>query len=115
MPVISSWPPWRLGGAGTLGRKKTTPMSAMAESAAATRKVARQSKIEPTTLPRGMPTTKARVMPPDTRASADPRRSSGTSEAAATLAAGPDMAPARPAMARKISSVWKLGARLQAR
>ena len=108
-------PPSRLGGAGTWGRKKTTPTSAMADRAAATRKVARQSKIAPTTLPIGMPMTKASVMPPETMARAEPRRSGGTREAAATLAAGPEMAPARPARARSISSVSKFDARLQAR
>src|SRR3989344_8261412 len=83
-------PPSRFGGAGAGGRNSVTATSAEADSSAANRKGARQPNSEPTTLPIGMPSTKARVMPPATIASADPRRSGGTIEAAATLAAGPD-------------------------
>jgi hypothetical protein len=70
--------------------------------------------MAPATLPIGMPTTNARVIPPDTIARAEPRRSGGTSEAAATLAAGPAMAPATPARARTTISVSKFGAKAQA-
>ena len=92
-----------------------TPIRATTARVAATRKVDRHPKKEPTTLPIGMPITKARVSPPETMASAEPRRSGGTSEAAATLAAGADIAPASPAKARRTSRVWKLGATEQAR
>src|SRR5258705_899657 len=106
-------PPGRFGGAGTLGRKKVTAVSAMADRMAPSRKVERQPKVAPTTLPIGMPITKARVMPPDTMAMAEPRRSGAARLAAATLAAGPDMAPARPANARSTSRVEKLGVNAQ--
>ena len=86
----------------------------MADSDAATRKVDRQPNSAPTTLPSGMPSTKASVMPPATMAMAEPRFSGGASDAAATLAAGPDMAPARPAKARSTSRVWKFGVLAQA-
>jgi len=108
-------PPAGRIGAETFGMKIATPVNARPESIAANRKVARQPKVAPTTLPRGTPKTKARVMPAETMAMAEPRRSGGDRAAAATVAPGMASEPVRPASARSGSRTAKLGLAAQAR
>src|SRR3990167_10891966 len=87
--AMASLPPLMGAGGVTRGVNRATAVKATRARKADSRKVARQPKAEPTTLPMGIPSRKAMVMPPVTVAMAEPRFSGGTRLAALVAGPGP--------------------------